>query len=47
MVKAPKTKGRYRDRLLGMIVRVSVNGEFVKEFATNDRLFELERAEEE
>ena len=41
-----KGRGRLRDRMLGIIVRVKVNGEVVKTEATSDKLFALEKAEE-
>jgi len=37
-----KAKGKFRDRLLGIIVRVRIGEEVLKTFATSDRLFELD-----
>ena len=40
-----KGRGRLRDRMLGIIVRVKINGEVVKTEATSDKLFALENAD--
>ena len=37
-----KGRGRFRDRMLGIIVRVKINGEVVMTHASSDRLFALE-----
>jgi len=37
-----KAKGKFRDRLLGIVVRVSVGDKVVKTYSTNNHLLDLE-----
>ncbi len=37
-----KAKGKFRDRLLGIIVRVRIGDKVVKTYSTNNHLLDLE-----
>ena len=45
--KAPREKSKYKDKLLGLIVRVKVNGKVVKTASSNSKVFQYESASDD
>lgn len=45
--KKARTKGKYRDKLLGLIVRVKVNGQVIKTSASNTKVYQYQSTSEE
>ncbi|MEJ6718512.1 MAG: hypothetical protein ACJAT6_001512 [Akkermansiaceae bacterium] len=45
--KKPRAKSKYKDKLLGLIVRIKVNGKVVKTSASNPKVFQYQTTSED